>query len=72
MTPLVVEPVALVQVGVNPGSSYVLSSGSSFVVTVDSATRYDPDTVAKILAAKDGRNARAPKDAKAFLDWLNK
>jgi hypothetical protein len=40
--------------------------------TADNASPYVESTVNKILAAKNGKNARAPKDADGFLDWLNR
>ena len=39
-------------------------------VAVDNSTRYNQETVKKILAARDGRNANAPADKDKFLDWL--
>ena len=39
---------------------------------VDTASPYDPQTVGKILAAKRGADARAPKGEQAFIDWLNR
>ena len=40
--------------------------------TVDNASPYVESTVKKILAAKSGKIAQAPKDADGFLDWLNR
>lgn len=55
-------------------SNYTASSASySYAV---SGTESDADRIAdttrKILAAKNGKNASAPKDAKKFLEWLNR
>ncbi|HWX32132.1 MAG TPA: hypothetical protein VNZ53_32465 [Steroidobacteraceae bacterium] len=40
-------------------------------LAVDNATPYSEETVLKILAARDGKNASAPADKDKFLDWLN-
>jgi D-arabinose 5-phosphate isomerase GutQ len=40
--------------------------------TADNASPYVQSTVNKIIAAKKGKDAHAPKDADEFLDWLNR
>jgi hypothetical protein len=45
-------------------------SATESTVAADNA--HIEETTANILAAKRGGNARAPKDASKFLDWLNK
>lgn len=40
------------------------------VITIDSRDPYNPETVAKIIDAHRGPNARAPADKDKFLDWL--
>jgi hypothetical protein len=55
-------------------SNYTASSASYSYAVNGSESEADriADTTSKILAAKNGRNASAPKDAKKFLDWLNR
>jgi hypothetical protein len=48
-----------------------LQAPSSIATTVDTSDQYDPVTVAAILAAQAGPDARAPTGKKEFLAWLN-
>lgn len=51
-------------------SPYHRDAAVNQVITIDSHDPYNPETVAKIIAAHRGPNARAPADKDKFLDWL--
>jgi hypothetical protein len=48
------------------------SYGAPLVVALNDDTAVIEQTRAKILAAKAGYDANAPKNSKKFLEWLNR
>ena len=66
-----VEMVQCVSASAHNGNVCTFWSNKSFLTTIDNAATIE-QSEQNILSAKRGKNARAPKNAAKFLDWLNK